>query len=120
MSNSRIFTDASKLLSPYIEAPGRHSLTAELIRVGSDPVAAAGETSPPDGEIEKLSMELYEVIDGGISIRKFIEKLDHFTEPGPAEYVRQFIRISTPGGPDDQNIQKTSRDAACYLNDLRN
>jgi hypothetical protein len=126
MSTSRVFTDAAKLLSPYIEAPDRHSLTSELIRAGSDPQTLAGKTDPPDKSIERLGMELFEVIDGGISMNTFTLNLDKFLSSGgqvdktAAEYIRQFMRISFPGGQDDHRSIEPDREKVCYTNDLRN
>ena len=131
MATSRELTDSAKLLAPYIEASDRHALTAELLEKGIDPLSSAGDRPDVSGVIKRLAADLYEIVDGGISIQKFIEGLDKLIQSEEAsekevveESIKKFIRITLPGDqlkPHRRSVSTAPvHQNSCYVNDLSN
>lgn len=131
MSISRELTDAAKLLSPYIEASDRHALTAQLLETGIDPLSSAGDRPQVSDSIKRLASDLYEIVDGGINMQKFIENLDAFISTTNAtdkqaieNSIRKFIRITLPGDKATPHkyyeTKSVVHGSKCYVNDLTN
>lgn len=99
MATSREFTDAAKVLAPYIEMSDRHALVSKLLETGN--FSQGINESNPDYQLQKLAMELYELVEGGTTIDVFMNNLKEFlkvTTPEEIENLNKkimsFIRIT--------------------------
>ena len=128
MSLSKELTISAKLLSPYVEATDRHALTSELLEKGVDPLSSTGNVDLASSDIKNLAANLYEIVDGGVSITKFVHMLNQFITSDKSNDVlknsiKKFIRITLPG--DVSNINRKSAQSitpsdSCYINNLKN
>ena len=140
MAESERLIEAMRLLAPNMNLTGRHALVAALLEQGSTPTPTSSD--PVTTELVNVAASIYELIDGGVFVHEFVDKLWDFIasrESGgtiskdTADKVRQFVRVTCSGVAGDAgslspnsavkekiSMLSSSVDALCMLNDRVN